>query len=96
MCHGGEVRIAARTLHLGLLVARQTLQRLERRHASQESARGDVVVRHHRERAMEQRVGRHGHRARQRRRGRGRARRPGVARGRGAAATAATTRGVRW
>ena len=91
MCHGDEVRLAPRALHLGLIVARQTLQRLERCHASQESARGDIVVRYHRKRATEQRVGRHGHRAGQRRRGRGRARRPVVSRGRGAAAA---TRGV--
>ena len=53
MCNGGEVRLAPRALHLGLLVARQTLQRFERRHAPQEPARGDVVVWHHRESAME-------------------------------------------
>jgi len=94
VCHGGEVRLAPRALHLGLLVAWQTLHRLERRHAPQEPARRDAVVWHHRERMMELRLRRHGHRARQRRRGRGRARRRGVllvlvvARGRGAAATA--------
>ena len=97
MCHGGEVRLALRALHLGLLVARQTLHRLQRRHASQEPARRDAVVRHKRERTMELRLRSHGHRARQRRRrGRRRARRSGVvvllARGRGAAAAAGRVR----
>ena len=66
--HGREIRLTPRALRSGgLLVARQALQRLERRHAAQEPARGDAIVRHLRERAMQQRMRRDGHRAWQRR-----------------------------
>ena len=58
--HSSEVRLAPRTLHLSFLIARQALQRLERRDASaKEPTRRYTIVRYFSEHAVQLRMRRH-------------------------------------